>query len=388
MIRNKKFTLLGLGILASIAFIRPAYADSVMLNKEVGSSASFYEDKNGSLSPTETIEATDIHNMLSEDDNYYKIEYKGKTGFVNKNNFYKLNHTSLINDAEIKKDPKDDSENLTSYTLKAGSKVTILEFVNIGDYVKVSYEQGRFDNEFLNVERKNDKDLLYRMLTGSANNIDVPVETIGKNASPELVTVGDGEANAGEKIGYMHFKDLALSFRSQEIIDELYNYYYKLNHSKTYTEAPIFSQGPVYSLANNESYQATENLPQVTVHMQGSQTGIDLYSYGVKFLGNPYVFGGSDLNNGIDCSGFTKRIYETIGISLPHFAQSQQRYGVEIPFGEEKAGDLVFFGTSLNNITHVGIADGYGNMVHASSPKYGIIISPIRNPISIRRIVE
>ena len=105
MIRNKKFTLLGLGILASIAFIRPAYADSVMLNKEVSTSASFYEDKNGSLSPTETIEATDIHNMLSEDDNYYKIEYKGKTGFVNKNNFYKLNHTSLINDAEIKKRP-------------------------------------------------------------------------------------------------------------------------------------------------------------------------------------------------------------------------------------------------------------------------------------------
>ena len=122
--------------------------------------------------------------------------------------------------------------------------------------------------------------------------------------------------------------------------------------------------------------------------MQGSQTGIDLYSYGVKFLGNPYVFGGTDLYNGIDCSGFTQKIYETIGVGLPHFAQSQQRYGVEIPFGEEKAGDLVFFGTSLNNITHVGVADGYGNMVHASSPKYGIIISPIRNPISIRRIVE
>ena len=103
MIKNKKFTLLGLGILASIAFVRPAYADSVMLNKEVGSSASFYEEKDGKLSATETIEATDIHNMLSEEDDYYKIEYKGKTGFVNKNSFYKLNHTSLISDAEIKK---------------------------------------------------------------------------------------------------------------------------------------------------------------------------------------------------------------------------------------------------------------------------------------------
>lgn len=59
-----------------------------------------------------------------------------------------------------------------------------------------------------------------------------------------------------------------------------------------------------------------------------------------------------------------------------------------MPFGQEKAGDLVFFGTSLYNITHVGIADGYGNMVHASSPRTGIIISPIRNPISIKRIVN
>lgn len=82
------------------------------------------------------------------------------------------------------------------------------------------------------------------------------------------------------------------------------------------------------------------------------------------------------------------QIYRQIGINLPHFAQSQQRYGTEIPFGQERAGDLVFFGTSLNNITHVGMADGNGNMIHASSPRYGIIVGPIRNPISIKRIVQ
>ena len=373
----------GLGLL----FPKTALADSVMINKEVTDSSNFYIEENGNLNASESISSTDIYNMVSEDDNYYKIEYQGKIGFVDKNHFYKLNHTSLVNDCDIKKDPTDDSDNLTSYKLKKGSKVTILEFINVDDFVKVSYEQDRFDNKFINLA---DRVTKARQGFVETLTIDpVPVETIGREAGcPTTVTVDDELANAKEKIGYIHFKDLALAFRDQETIDKFYSYYNLLNASITYRQTPIFEQGPIYNLTSGETYQATSNLPQITVHMTGSQTGIDLYSYAVKFLGNPYVFGGEDLYNGIDCSGFTMRVYQTIGIGLPHFAQSQQRYGLEVPFGKEQAGDLVFFGTSLNNITHVGIADGYGNMVHASSPRTGIIISPIRNPISIKRIVN
>ena len=374
---------LGLGLL----FPKTALADSVMINKEVADSSNFYIEENGELNSSASIYTTDLYNMISEDDFYYKIEYDGKIGYVEKNHFYKLNHTSLVRDVDIKKDPSDDADNLTSYKLKKGTKLTILEFINVNDFVKVSYEQDRFDNKFVNLA-----DRVSKAKKGFVETLTldpVPVETLGReNGGPTTITVDDEVANAEEKIGYVHFKDLALAFRDQETIDKFYSYYNLLNASRTYRQTPSFDQGPVYHLSDGETYQATSNLEQITVHMTGSQTGIDLYSYAVQFLGNPYVFGGEDLYNGIDCSGFTMRIYQTLGIGLPHFAQSQQRYGLEIPFGEEKAGDLVFFGTSLYNITHVGIADGYGNMVHASSPRTGIIISPIRNPISIKRIVN
>lgn len=136
---------------------------------------------------------------------------------------------------------------------------------------------------------------------------------------------------------------------------------------------------------NTETFN---NVQTYDIPVSGNPIGVELYNWACQFLGRPYVWGGTNLYNGIDCSGFTMRIYEQAGIGLPHFAQSQQRYGVEIPFGYEMAGDLVFFGTSLNNITHVGMADGNGNMIHASSPRVGIIISPIRNPISIKRIIQ
>lgn len=387
MLKKSKFYLAGLVVTLGLFFPKTALADSVMINKEVADSSSLFLEEDGRLDPVSSIDTTDRYNMVSEDDNYYKIEYEGKVGFVEKNHFYKLNHTSLVRDTEIKKDPAEDSDNLTTYKLRKGSKVTILEFVNVDDFVKVSYEQDRFDNEFVNLRSKKEspKENFVETLTLDS----VPTEILGRDKEgPATVTIDDEVLNKDEKIGYVHFKDLALSFRDQEKIDEFYEYYRSLNASMTYRQTPVFETGPVYDIGPTETYDATDDLEELTVHMTGSDTGINLYRYGVKFLGNPYVFGGEDLYNGIDCSGFTMRIYQTIGIGLPHLAQSQQRYGIEVPFGQERAGDLVFFGTSLNNITHVGVADGYGNMVHASSPRTGIIISPIRNPISIKRIVN
>src|SRR5699024_7091125 len=233
----------------------------------------------------------DLYNMISEDDRFYKIEYEGKIGFVDKNHFYKLNHTSLANDTEIKKDPTDESSNLTSYKLKRGSKLTILEFINVDDFVKVSYEQDRFDNKFINLD-----DRLAKIRQGFVETLTidpVPVETIGSDDyGPSTVTIDEELANSKEIIGYVHFKDLALAYRDQDTIDEFYDYYKDLNASMTYRQTPAFETGPVYDIGPTETYEATSNLEELTVHMTGSQTGIDLYTYAVKFLGNPYVFGG------------------------------------------------------------------------------------------------
>lgn len=103
MLKRPKAYLAGLVLGLGLFFPKTSLADSVMINKEVADSASFYTEENGRLNPSANIDTTDLYNMVSEDDNFYKIEYKGKIGYVDKNNFYKLNHTSLVNDCDIKK---------------------------------------------------------------------------------------------------------------------------------------------------------------------------------------------------------------------------------------------------------------------------------------------
>ena len=138
----------------------------------------------------------------------------------------------------------------------------------------------------------------------------------------------------------------------------------------------------------DEPEENTEEVQYVYYTVSGDDIGSQAYNFATNFIGNPYVWGGTSLTNGVDCSGFTQQVYGKFGIGLPHFAQSQADYGKTINLGEEKAGDLVFFGTSLSNITHVAIADGQGGIVHAANPRDGIITSGIGNPIIIKRLIE
>ncbi|MGM9991645.1 MAG: NlpC/P60 family protein [Candidatus Bruticola sp.] len=97
-----------------------------------------------------------------------------------------------------------------------------------------------------------------------------------------------------------------------------------------------------------------------------------------KYLGTPYVFGGTG-NGSFDCSGFTMKMYEMYGVSLPRTADVQYGVGVKVPFGAEMPGDLVFFETYLPGPSHVGIYIGDGKFIHASSSK-GVTISRLSQP--------
>lgn len=94
-----------------------------------------------------------------------------------------------------------------------------------------------------------------------------------------------------------------------------------------------------------------------------------------KYLGNPYVYGGTSLTNGTDCSGFTKGVYQQLGITIPRTSREQSTFGTKVATSNLQKGDLLFFGASPSSITHVGMYIGGGKMIHASSPKTGIIIS-------------
>lgn len=117
-----------------------------------------------------------------------------------------------------------------------------------------------------------------------------------------------------------------------------------------------------------------------------SNVRASVVSYALQFVGNRYVWGGTSLEKGIDCSGFTMRILGKYGISLPHSSKAQPSYGTKISASEAKPGDLFFYGSG-RSISHVAIYIGNGQIVHASNKRDGIKVSNAyyRNPICVAR---
>lgn len=119
-----------------------------------------------------------------------------------------------------------------------------------------------------------------------------------------------------------------------------------------------------------------------------TDAGVDLASRAIQYVGNPYVYGGTSLTNGTDCSGFTMLLMQKYGISLSHSARAQSKMGTAVNISELRPGDLVFYADG-SGINHVAIYIGGGQVCHASNPTRGIIISSLyyRNPVCARRLL-
>lgn len=120
-----------------------------------------------------------------------------------------------------------------------------------------------------------------------------------------------------------------------------------------------------------------------------SDVRVSLVQYATQFVGNPYVWGGTSLTKGADCSGFVLSVYAKYGYSLPHSSKAQANCGTKISASEARPGDLFFYGNG-SGINHVAIYIGNGQVVHASSPKSGIKISSAyyRTPVKVVRILS
>lgn len=119
-----------------------------------------------------------------------------------------------------------------------------------------------------------------------------------------------------------------------------------------------------------------------------SDIRVDICQYAKEFLGNPYVWGGTSLTNGTDCSGFVLGVFKKYGVKLPRTSREQANCGTVIKVADAKPGDLIFYGNG-KTINHVAIYIGGGQVIHASNPKTGIRISNVsyRSPIKAVRIL-
>ena len=139
-----------------------------------------------------------------------------------------------------------------------------------------------------------------------------------------------------------------------------------------------------------EGLNTAITLSQFKYGMEVSDVRVDLCEYALQFVGNPYVWGGTSLTKGADCSGFVLSIYKNYGITLPHYSRSQSNYGTEISYTDALPGDLLFYGNSKSTISHVAIYIGDGQIVHANDEKTGIIVSNAyyRTPVKACRLLE
>ena len=123
---------------------------------------------------------------------------------------------------------------------------------------------------------------------------------------------------------------------------------------------------------------------------KGSVSGTELVNYALKFVGNPYVWGGNSLTNGCDCSGFVHLVYKHFGYSLPRYSMSFLNVGTPVSLDEIKVGDIVVY-TKKAGVGHVAIYIGNGKIVEAQSAKAGITANrrvDCREIAGIRRVLD
>lgn len=151
--------------------------------------------------------------------------------------------------------------------------------------------------------------------------------------------------------------------------------------SQTSNETAISGTGNSGTNTNKGGSTSGGGTTTTTTTASGSGTGASIANYALKFVGNPYVSGGTSLTNGADCSGFTWAVHQHFGISIPRVSTAQANSGKPVSLSAIQAGDIIYYGG------HVGIYIGNGKIVHASTEKTGIKVSSYtyRTPICARR---
>lgn len=336
---------------------------------------------------------------------------------------------SIANEfVNIRKEPSTESEILGK--LYKGAAATILE--NNGEWLKIKSGSctGYINSEFIATGEKAEEladTYGTKLATVTATTLKVREKKSTESACVTLVPVGETyevieeenpwvkiSINEGAVKGYVSedYVDVHVEFEQAISIAEEKEKLRKEEEARKAAEAAkkaeeaaraeAARQKQVQSRSNSGSVSAgnstTKKVTTTTTKKKtttsssssdSSTTGAKIAKYALKFVGNPYVYGGTSLTKGTDCSGFTKSVYAHFGITLNRVSRDQAKQGKKVSLSKAKAGDLVFYGSG-SYISHVALYIGNGKVVHASNKKYGIRTSKVgyRKVITVRRILK
>ena len=241
----------------------------------------------------------------------------------------------------------------------------MVETVDDWAHIKSGEVEGYVSKEFLLTgpeARIRAMELVHTVAIANTDGLNVRQEP---NTTSEIVTqVGQGEEMEYVETGSDGWVKISIDGEDAYVSQDYVTVEEKLDTAITMTEL-LYGQGV-------------------------SDVRVDLVEYAKQFVGNPYVWGGTSLTKGADCSGFVLSVFKKYGITLSHSSRAQANEGTKISASELKPGDLVFYGNGKGNINHVAIYIGGGQVIHASSPKTGIKISnyKYRTPVKCVRVIH
>lgn len=215
---------------------------------------------------------------------------------------------------------------------------------------------------------------------------DVKIYEQRKETAPVTGTLADGAlcyiladekkdwiyVESGNARGFVKKEDLITGREADKIVEETGE------NNMTLAEVKIDPED------NSACYYTLTSVKKAS---ESAKLREDIVNFALDYLGNPYVWGGTSLTNGADCSGFVQTVYAHFGYYLPRVADAQSVYGMQIPIDSAVPGDLIFYARN-GYVYHVSMYIGNGQVVHAAGRKLGIITSGINsNAVWATRII-
>lgn len=377
--------------LAGITLSLDRYCENVMQNAQEDAERAKQEEESAKTVASGAAEETSVSSNTSqkeekEKEERIKLNLKyDKLGIADVDNYLNVRQKGSESAKIVGKMTKNAGCNIISVK-KGWAKI---ESGNVKGYVKAEY--------LLQGKEAEQKALKVATLKALVKTETLNVRYLPSTDSPVYDQISEDEYYTVEKENlskefmqnYMKkhcSKKTVNSVDKDDMYDDLENWVMlSIDNEKVFVSKDFVSLK--YKLNRAVTIKEESKKKSSSSSSSSSSVAGSLVSYAMQFLGNPYVWGGTSLTNGTDCSGFTMGIYSHFGYSLPRTSSAQAAATRTVSSSEVQVGDLFFYGSG--SVSHVALYIGNGQIIHASNARDGIKISSAyyRQPLKIGRVM-